>query len=363
MNSLSDRHGGNIFGLSREMREHLLDFSANINPLGLSPKGKEALEAHWEEAVLRYPDADQRALKEALSRHYHMDENMISLGNGATELMYALMDTLAPGVVYVPAPSFSEYAYSARHSGARVIPFYLDPDRDFAFDGRRLAREMLPKSVVFLGHPNNPDGRFLSKEALLALLHSAAEKEAHVVVDESFIDFIEGDHSFREDVKHHEALVVLMSLTKFYAVPGLRIGCAFSSPALAEKMNSRMVPWHVNGLAPLYMTAALEDIQYQQASRTFCREERACLAEELAQIRGLSIFPGTVNFILCHLTGGVTGRELQDRLLLDGILIRRCQNYDGLDDSFIRVAVRTRSENERLIIALKKALGNTKETT
>lgn len=353
----SSRHGGDVFSLSPSERNKILDFSININPLGLSPLGRKALLRYWEIETLRYPDVEDRDVTASLSAVYGMDKDTIALGNGATELMYTLLRFLKPEKVLVPAPAFSEYRLSAEAAGADTESFLLDRDHGFSLPLEELERRMTKNSLVYLGHPNNPDGCLLSMEDFKKVMALAEDRESYVVIDESFIDFVEGDVSYRSFVKTYSHLVVIMSLTKFYAVPGLRIGCSFASPDLTEKLKSCLIPWNVNGPAQLYMTYAAGDREFIDQSRIFCREERERFAQALSGIEGLKVYPGCVNFILLKLTGAIKDAgELQKRLLPENILIRQCGNYEGLNTSYFRLAVRTEEENRRFLDALKEVM-------
>ncbi len=177
MSIKSSRHGGDVFGLSEEEQNKVFDFSININPLGLSPEGRAALLAHWEKETLRYPDVECRALKKSLSIRYEIPEESMALGNGATELMYKLLELLHPKKVIVPAPSFSEYRLSAEAAGCPVDSFLLKADQGFALPLEEIEKKLLPHSLIYLGHPNNPDGQMLSPSDFEAVLRLAKKKE------------------------------------------------------------------------------------------------------------------------------------------------------------------------------------------
>lgn len=351
----SSRHGGDVFGFSPEERNKILDFSININPLGLSLSGRKALTRYWEVETLRYPDVEERDVKGALSKAYGMDKDTISLGNGATELMYTLLRITKPARVLVPAPAFSEYRLSAEAAGAEVVSFRLPVEDHFNLPLDEISEKMGPHSLIYLGNPNNPDGRLLTREEFHCIMDRARETESLVVIDESFIDFAGDPCSYRQECRSYPQLVVIMSLTKFYAVPGLRIGCSFADPQLAGRLNDALIPWNVNGPAQLYMTEAAGDRDYIEGTRRFVKEEREWLAGELKKLPGLTVYPSTINFLLLRLTGEIKdAADLQKRLLPEDIFIRQCGNYEGLDNSFFRLAVRTHEENERLLASLRK---------
>lgn len=356
MEIISSRHGGDIFKFSPEIRDEFIDFSININPLGLSPLGETALKDCWKNEALRYPDTKCRDLIAAVSCHYGIAPESILIGNGATELMYALMRALQPGKVLIPVPSFSEYKLSAEAVHAQIQTFLTAPEKNFRIDADEIEEQMSPGSLLYLGNPNNPDGRLLEKDTLRELVRRAEKKSSFVVIDESFIDFLGEEFSYRELCRKSDHVIVLMSLTKFYAVPGLRIGCGFFPEGVKTETEKQLIPWNVNGPAQVYITKAVYDRDYIEASREYCRRERAFLTEELSHIPGICILPGTVNFILCRLTGNSvsTAEELQKRLLPYRILIRNCGNYEGLDVSYFRICVHTEKNNRLLIQALKE---------
>lgn len=358
MEIMNSRHGGDIFKFSPKIRNEFIDFSININPLGLSPLGETALEDCWKNEALRYPDTKCRDLIAAISRHYGISSESILIGNGATELMYALMRALQPERVLIPVPSFSEYKLSAEAVHAQIQTFLTVPEKNFCIDADEIEKQMSPGSLLYLGNPNNPDGRILEKDTLCELIRSAEKTSSFVVIDESFIDFLGEEFSYRELCRKSDNVIVLMSLTKFYAVPGLRIGCGFFPAGVKAETEKQLIPWNVNGLAQAYMIKAVYDRDYIDASREYCRKERAFLTEELSCIPGICVLPGTVNFILCRLTGNSvsTAEELQKRLLPYRILVRNCGNYEGLDSSYFRICVHTARNNRLLTQALKEVL-------
>lgn len=350
------RHGGEIFSLSEEERNQLIDFSVNINPIGLSPRGRQAVMQAFDREAGRYPDSSCRALKAALHERYGIPEECLTCGNGATELMYALIRAVRPSIVYVPAPSFSEYCFSAEAADIPVQSFLLDKDHRFLLKNDRFLHTMPMHPLIYLGNPNNPDGQILSKKTFEMVMTAVEQREGWLVIDESFIDFLDDTLSFRNQLAEHPRLVILLSLTKFYSVPGLRIGAAGSSPELAVQLSGQLCPWNVNGPAQLYMTEALKDLIYIRQSRDYVRRERRRMEMVLRTIPQLFVYDGTVNFFLLRLQNGMQGEELSERLRPYHLKVRQCGNYEGLDDTFFRIAVRTESENNRMLSALKEVL-------
>lgn len=248
-------HGGNVHKASRNMGtslEHILDFSANINPLGMSPAGTESMKKHFEE-IIHYPDPELHGLISTLSRVWNMPESYIALGNGAAELIYGICRLSNVDTVYVPAPGFSEYAHAADSCGLHVKEYSLTYDAQqhtFMYNLDLLIDTMkeCTRSIVFIGNPNNPCGTLWTDRSE-ELFRVCQENHHYIVFDESFIDFVGDNFSMREYVKRYEHCVVVHSLTKFYAVPGLRVGAMMGYPTVIEQIKSSIPTWSVNHLA------------------------------------------------------------------------------------------------------------------
>ncbi len=347
-------HGGDIFGMPEAEREAILDFSVNINPLGLSPKGKEALLEGLTREVTRYPDIRCRDLKKAVAAHCGVPVKHILCGNGATELIYALVRALQPPLVCVPAPCFSEYAEAAEAALIPTRSYELDPKNGFAVKDWGALSNLPNGSVIFAGNPNNPDGRILQPEDFLRLALMARLCQGRLVIDESFADFIGDDISYRNILEKNPFVMIVSSFTKFFAVPGLRIGFLFSASPNLSEIERMLPPWNVNGPVQLYLCHALEDKEYIEATRAFLQEEGARIRSELETFPQLSVCPGAANFVLLRLRGGKSAAWLQEQLTDKHILIRQCGNYEGLNKTWFRVAIRTREDNERLLSAFRE---------
>lgn len=345
-------HGGNIYKDGKQW----LDFSANINPLGLAPAVRQAIAGHIED-VIHYPDPDGRALKQALASHYDIPQETLLLGNGAAELFYTYFHALPGRRAVIPIPTFSEYERAALAGQAAIHYVPTVPDDDFALPWPALTAAVTPASTVVLGNPNNPTGRLLTRDELVPFLAYARQQGTHVLVDESFLDF-------RDDAAQYTALPLLAtfdnlliyrSLTKFFALPGLRLGFACMAPALRKCLAGHADVWNVNVLAQYAGVAALGEAAYQRASRVYVAGERDFLAQALRGLPGITVYPPSVNFILVRLDPAWgTAAAVQQKLEAYQILVRNCQAYPGLTAQDIRVAVRTRCENERLLQALKE---------
>ena len=189
------------------------------------------------------------------------------------------------------------------------------------------------------------------------ILPLVEKTQSYLILDESFVDFLGDSFSYRKLCLCHRQVIIVSSLTKFYAVPGLRIGCSFSTEEIAKKCQQQLIPWHVNGLVQTYMKSALADDAYIQRTREYCKMERNRMITDLSAIDSIKVYPGSVNFFLCKLMRKFkSAYELQQALWPYKIILRQCGNYAGLDESYFRIAVKIKEENLRLVNALRKVL-------
>lgn len=354
---MATEHGGNrrlaarICGMPPQA---ILDFSSNINPLG-PPPGLVDYLARFLEEVAYYPDPEYGELKDAL-KAYLMTSSPVVLGNGAAELIYSLPLVLRPRRVLVVEPAFAEYAAAARAAGAEVKSLDLRPEDFFSLTAGELERHLAGVEMCYLGHPNNPTGNLLLEPEAIAAV-AARHPRCLFVVDESFLDFLPQARpalSLAPLVAEYPNLCVLYSLTKFFALPGLRLGCAVIDHKMAARLEECSPPWRINSLAARAGLYVLEQSGYASYTRYLVAEEREHLARGLKEL-SLEPFPASANFLLVSLKkAGLTGATLQAKLGSKGILIRRCTSFAGLDDSYVRLAVRLPWENRYLLRNLRE---------
>jgi threonine-phosphate decarboxylase len=326
-----------------------------MNPFGPPESIGELLQARWRE-VAAYPDPAVRELRAKLAAHYDIPAESILVGNGAAELIDLLARVLRPAVTALAQPAFVEYEQAVRHAGGAIEPLPL-----LAADGFVLRREpleaALPKSdLVFLGQPNNPSGALVPPE----LLELAAASGKPLALDEAFLDFApdESRLTWMRRAAHDRQLFVVRSMTKFYAIPGVRLGFLVAHPDRIRELQRLQVPWSVNAFAQWVGCAVLGEREYAERTRQWLQAERPWFAARLAAL-GLGVVPGAAaNFLLISLPPALAGRvrELQRRLGARGILIRDASRFAGLDGSWLRLAVKLRGDNERLLAALAETL-------
>jgi threonine-phosphate decarboxylase len=340
-------HGGNIHLASRETGipvSGIIDFSASINPLGVPESVRRSVTGSIG-SLVHYPEpfADQLAVH--VAAHLGVDPGTVLCGNGSTELIYLVARALSPGKILVPAPTFSEYERSCGLVRGSTCVFYaLAAENDFEIDPGGFIAAMKGCDMAFLCNPNNPTGRILNRETVNTIAAAAERLSCRLVVDEAFIDFTP-EHSVVRDVANRSHLIVLRSLTKFYALSGLRIGYGVFPQALAGRMKDYKEPWSVNALAQKAGIAALDDKSYQDRTMAVIREEKQFLEQGLKGL-GIPYVPSASNFYLLRLRNA---QAVVASLRKKGMLVRDCSNFAGLDDSYIRIAVRSRIENTALL--------------
>ncbi|MEN6465944.1 MAG: cobyric acid synthase [Syntrophaceae bacterium] len=355
------KHGGNtryLAQMSGMPESRVLDFSANINPLG-PPQWLRALISRQLERLAHYPDPDCTGIIEAFGKRWGVSPDEVIFGNGSTELLYIIPRAFGNRRAIVTAPAYADYASACRQAGMAVEKWLLKEEEGFALNLAEFEKFIGEGDLIFIGQPNNPTGLSTGTEDLRAL--ARRNPSALFIVDEAFADFVDGIDRLVRDRPAN--VIVLGSLTKFYAVPGLRLGFAAADAGLAAKMRGLMPPWTVNSLAQAAGEAALLDERYGGESRAYVKGARTALAAGLGKIPGLTVYPGEANFLLVRIGGKIDAPELAARLIRKGIAVRVCSNFDGLDSRFFRVAVRTEEENERLCAALAAVLGGSAKTT
>ncbi|MEJ2201472.1 MAG: cobyric acid synthase, partial [Desulfuromonadaceae bacterium] len=353
------RHGGHLRQLALTAGvnpEALLDFSANINPLG-PPEWLRPCISSCISSLIHYPDPGGEELVAAACERYAVSAGEILLGNGSTELLYLLPQALGIRHALIPVPAYVDYAAAAKVAGLETHPLPLAADNGFALDFTSLEKALFEIDegpvMVLLGHPNNPTGRPLDAAQLrqLARRHPAAT----FVVDEAFGDFVEDFDSLT--VNRPTNVIVMLSLTKIFAIPGLRLGLAIADAATVQRVKALQPPWSVNSIAQQVGRTALRDSAYLQESRRVVTALRGHLCRQLNQIPCLTLYPGAANFLLLRCDHrSLDARGLADRLLKQGLAIRVCDNFAGLDGRFFRVAVRSEAENRQLLAALRQEL-------
>ena len=345
-------HGGDWAGFALAHGRPPLDFSANISPLGVPPGVQAALRDAAAQAD-RYPDPLCRDLRAALADHEGVPAERILCGNGAADLIFRAVLARRPRRALVTAPTFAEYETALETVGCTVERFVLRAENSFALDSG-FPNAITPETdMVFLCEPNNPTGVTTDPALLTRILERCRETGALLVLDECFGDFLDAPeaHTRKGDLEKFPNLLLLKAFTKLYAMAGVRLGYALCADTeLLERMRLAGQPWAVSSLAQAAGAAALRETDYVRRVREMTAAERPWLFQQLTTL-GLRVIPGEANYLLFQ-----SPRPLTEPLARQGILLRNCGNYVGLDETWYRTAVRTPAENQRLVEALREVL-------
>lgn len=348
------KHGGNIRETSKKLNiseKELIDFSANINPLGFPDNLKDVVFDSIN-SIINYPDPDYITLRRQLSTVESIDQENIILTNGGIEAIHQSIEAITPEHSLVIAPTFVEYEKALKRFGSTIKYLLLKEENDFVLDFSELmAIDYSAIDLVILCNPNNPTGQLIDKENLRHLISYLSKRAIKIIIDESFIDFLDKKKSAKALVKTYDNLIIIRSLTKFYAIPGLRLGFLITSNLGVKKfINTYSESWRVNKIANDVGVKILENEMYIKNTKKFMAIEKNYLYKQLQTIRNLKVYPSEVNFIFFKTTIDI---ELKEELLKHNMLIRHCNNYIGLNNRFYRVAVKSRKENNQLINQLK----------
>lgn len=343
-------HGGDVYSEGLLKGRELLDFSSNINPLGVPKCFKDNL-VEALEAVERYPDIKYRELLKNLSCYTGVEEKNFVLGNGAAEIINLVISCFKRILIVVP--SFVEYELNALKWGCEIQYSYLDENMNLDYGD--VFEKLDEVEAVIIGNPNNPNGSIIDKTKFEPILKYCHARDKTIILDEAFIEFagIES-YSFIDKLKSYNCLFIIRALTKFFALPGVRFGYGISTnEELLNKIRAKQDPWNINCFAELAVEYVLKDYDYIERSKIWLREEIPYYTEQLRKIEFVDKVYGTYsNYVLCKLKG-ISDERLYDLCLEKGIVIRKAGNYKGLNHSFIRLAIKDREKNNILLESLK----------
>jgi L-threonine-O-3-phosphate decarboxylase len=348
-------HGGNrqwAASLAGITPDSILDFSASINPLGVPASAIAAIQSHLAD-LSHYPDPEYTSLRQALGKLHQLPPEWILAGNGVAELLTWVgrdLSQLASTVLFTPA--FTDYYRALKTFDCAIEKYALLSNNQPLVLNAVLPEIAHPETKgILINNPHNPTGYLFTRDSLLPYL----EQFALVVIDEAFMDFLtpERQQSLIDLVPEHPNLVILRSQTKFYSLPGLRLGYAIAHPERLQRWQAWRDPWCVNSLAVAAGIAVLEDHEFQQQTWDWLESAKSQLFTGLSQISGLHPLPNAANYLLVETerAGSILQKELLQR---DKILIRDCVSFPELGDRYFRVAVRLENENQRLIEALAR---------
>jgi len=380
-----DFHGGNIYKVFREKNiKEILDYSSNINPYGIPESLKKRITENLE-VLERYPDPDYVELRQKLANLNKVNLSDIILGNGATEIIFLFMKVINPKKILIVSPTFGEYERAVKateisgdtvslsssngdnknieNKKIEIEYFELKESDDFKLNIGNLKNELENKyDLLIICNPNNPTGKFLKLAQTEEILKECNKYDTKLFIDEAFIEFLADGmkESIINTEENKKNLFVTRAFTKFFAIPGLRLGYGmYFDKELEKKISEKKEPWSVNNFAEMAGSTVLDDAEYIEKTLKWIAEEKKYMYEKLNEISGMKVYETEVNFITGKIdeklfSEGLNVKILREKMLEQGILIRDASNFKFLDERFFRLAIKDRASNERVIEAMKE---------
>lgn len=349
-------HGGGVDRAMAELslpRASISDFSASINPLGMPPEVRQAVTTAIER-IGDYPEIEATSLRRELALFHNLAEENLLPGSGSTELIYLLPRVFRPRRALLVLPCFSEYAPALQQVDCRIDSLCLLPEEDFAFSVERVLESVTTTTdLVLLANPGNPTGIAVDPQLLLQLAEQLGE--CRLLIDEAFADFCP-ESSLLDAVPQHPNLLILHSLTKFYAIPGLRAGYLAGPQQDIARLAAAREPWSLSNLAIAAAKACIHAEGFRSRTLQLIPQLRADLQQGLEGL-GLKVFASAANYLLCRLPEGPpSATQIAAALRRQGLLIRSCTDFEPLDDRYLRVAVLGIEQNGRLLQELSRVV-------
>lgn len=350
-----DLHGGNIYRLKREGKGELLDYSSNINPLGVPEKFKQKVLENFE-ILEKYPDPDYVELRESIGEYNHIGMENIVVGNGATEILFLYIKTLKPKKAMIVAPTFVEYKRALEGVDCEIVYYPLLPAKKFILDTDEFLKSIPDCDLVVICNPNNPTGTFIPLKEIAKINRNLKERGIKLFIDEAFIEFIKDWQEFSAINLKDENIFIMRALTKFFAIPGLRLGYGLTyNQELLEKMKIYKEPWSVNSFAEIAGRVMLTDMEYIETTEKWIENEKVWFYDKALKINGITPYRTNSNFMLIRVENK-TSKEVRDKMIERGIVVRDASNFVGLDNHYIRLAIKDRENNKKVLNTLAEVV-------
>lgn len=349
-------HGANIFEIAKNEGieiKYIRDFSSNINPLGPSKKALDELKNNLN-LLSSYPDVDYVDLKKSISTYADCKIENIVLGLGSTEILKDAINFFAPKISMILSPCYSEYERELKKISSKIIEYNLEEKNNFKINLDEIIKIINEKKVEFLifANPNNPTGTILKSQEIEKILN---ETETKILVDETYIEFTNRDvYSSTSLTKFYKNLIVVRGTSKFFALPGIRLGYALSSnEELLKYFKEKEILWQINSVAEICGKVMFSDEEYIDEVYEFIKSRRDYFYKEISKIKNLKTFESYGNFILVKILKGIDAGKLRQKLMEKGLVIRNCENFKNLDNSYFRFCILDDDANEKLLKNLK----------
>lgn len=348
-----DLHGGNIY----KFKDNILDYSSNINPLGVPKTYKEKVFEKFDD-ITRYPDPYYNELRESLARYNGINKTNIVVGNGATEVLFLTMKALAPKKTLIVVPTFAEYERAIKsNTNSEIFYYLLNLGNVFELDELiNTIKSIRDLDLVVLCNPNNPTGSFIKLETIEKLNDFLKKRDINLFIDEAFIEFTT-DYPQNSAINlKNKNIYIMRAFTKFFAIPGVRLGYMISfDDEYITTINETREPWSVNTFANIAGIVLSTDDEYIENTRNWIETEKIWFYDNLLNIKNIAPYKTDTNFMLIKLLKHKSHFVVQE-MLKRKIFIRDAQNFMGLDDSYIRLAIKNRDNNIKVLKALGEVI-------
>jgi threonine-phosphate decarboxylase len=341
-------------------QDSLVNFAANVNPLGFPKSVSEKIATNLEILSI-YPDRDYTKLREVISAYCNVSTEQVMVGNGSSELISLLIQQISPKKTLILGPTYSEYERELSLLGSSIDYYNLSSKENFQLNIKSFLERLTHNyDMLILCNPNNPTSSFLSNSVLEEILEACSLYNTFVMIDETYIEFVEDYQmaSAMSLVGNHQNLMILRGVSKFFAAPGLRLGYGVTSNLnLLNKMKNAGIPWSLNSVGAFAGEFLFTDTHYINATKTLMEQEKRHLLTELRKLSGINVFNPYGNFILVQITReDITASQVFTISLKDGLIIRDCSSFEDLKGEFIRFCIMSPEDNQRLLETLKSIL-------
>lgn len=353
---MENLHGGDIYTDGILKHREIIDFSSNINPYGISDKVKYNIDKLWESAI-RYPDFKYRLLKQSISEYIkkyddiEVDYGKILLGNGAMEIIDILISQF--NSITIVIPSFIEYEASANKYNKKIV--FVELNHNMEYNYKSIKQALINTEALIIGNPNNPSGNIINKNQFEKIIMYCEKENKKVIIDEAFVEFTKTGTSFVNKTQYYKCLFIIRAFTKFFGMPGARLGyCISSNKKLIEQLSDRQLTWNINCFAEYSAINAFKDEQYIENAKKWIKNEIPYMIKNLNTINFIDkVYNTNCNFILCKLKY-INNDVFYNYMLANNILIRKCDNFKGLDSGYIRLAIKARKFNDILLHTIRR---------
>ncbi len=360
-------HGGEVYHLDKEDFDKIIDFSININVLANSMLVYNDFKNSFK-LIGCYPDSGSNDLTNSLIKYLSkissqtISKENIVVGSGAMDIISTFFELVInpDDEVIIIEPTFSEYRWCIERNSGKIIEILRKAENNFRINPKSILDLLTEKTqVVVICNPNNPNGLLEDKNDMIQLIQQLNERNIVLFLDSSFIDFTDDDGFYEHEIHNYQNLFICRNFTKFFGIPGLRVGYAISSPELLKYFKKYQKPWSVNCVGQTFADFLLKVPNFKEKTLQYYKNEYKFFKKQLSQINGLKVYPSNTNFVLINTEEtGLTAKKIKEFLLKRNILIRDCSNYIGLNDYYMRVSIRKHSENLHFLKEFSEIISN-----